>query len=93
MKVSEVRFKCADSSQSATGLLGYITCVLDGKLRMDGITLRRTADGRLCLSYPARRDREGRDHPYMRPIDHATRIEIEGQVFNQLSISVQRTAS
>ena len=68
-----------------TGLLGYVGLRL-GDLCLDGLTLRRTTYGELRLSYPARRDRSGRDHPLVRPVDDAARRVIEAQVFEALGL-------
>ena len=44
------------------GLLGYLS--LDyGPLILDSLTVRRTTEGRITLSFPERRDRTGRRHP------------------------------
>ena len=65
------------------GLLGYLS-VFYGDLVLDGITLRRTADGRFALSFPARTDRSGRRHPFVRPVDDAARRSIERALLAQL---------
>ena len=52
---------------------------------LDGITLRRTADGRFALSFPERTDRGGRRHAYIRPINDAARQQIERQVLKGLA--------
>ena len=67
----------------ATGLLGYISVEI-GDLVLDGIVLRRTADGRFALSFPARTDRAGRRHAYIRPADDEARRAIEHEVLGQL---------
>lgn len=79
--ITEIRFSGASNPDRATGLLGYVSFLLNGSFRVDGVTLRRTAAGRLVLSYPARRDRRGRDHAIFFPIDDASRLRIERQVF------------
>jgi hypothetical protein len=66
-----------------TGLLGYLSVQL-GPLLLDGITLRQTAEGRLTLSFPARTDRAGRRHSYVRPVDDAARQAIEREILGQL---------
>jgi DNA-binding cell septation regulator SpoVG len=68
------------------GLLGYLS-VYYGALVIDGITVRRTAQGRICLSFPERRDSRGRRHSIVRPIDDATRQAIELAVFGQAQLS------
>ena len=76
----------ASESDTRAGLLGYVSCVVGDVLLLDGITLRRTSDGRLTLSYPARRDSRGRQHAYVRPIDDASRRDLEAQIFARLGI-------
>ena len=63
--------------------MGYIV-VEYGNLLLDGIVLRRTADGRFSLSFPARTDRSGRRHPYVRPVEDAARRDIEVVILGEL---------
>ena len=73
----------ASDAEARTGLLGYLS-VTYGDLILDGIVLRRTADGRFALSFPARTDRSGRRHPYIRPVDHEARRQIETAILGEL---------
>jgi len=69
MSDHEVRLRSwvrASDEDKRAGLLGFIS-VEYGTLILDGIVLRRTASGRLALSFPARTDRSGRRHSYIRP--------------------------
>lgn len=84
--VSDVRLARPSARNVDAGLLGFVSFLLDGMIRIDGVTVRRTADGRQVLSFPARRDRHGRDHPYFRPIDERARCAIEAQVFASLGL-------
>ena len=86
LRVTHVRFKAASSREARTGLLGWVSCTVNGSLRLDGLSLRRTADARLVLSFPARRDGAGRQHFYVRPSDDRARREIERQVFQALGL-------
>ena len=65
------------------GLCGYLS-VHYGDLVLDGIVLRRTVDGRFTLSFPARTDRSGKRHSYIRPVDDEVRREIEAEILGQL---------
>lgn len=78
--VSEVRFISATPQDQARGLIGFLSFTLNGVFGVDGVTLRETSDGRLALSFPARRDRQGRDHPIFRPLDDETRRDLEQQI-------------
>lgn len=89
LAVTDLRLTAAGPDLQRTGLLGWISCTLGGTLRVDGITLRRTAEGRLALSFPARKDRNGVLHPLLRPLDDATRAEIERQILGQLGMETE----
>jgi len=65
-----------------TGLLGFLS-VYYGDFAIDGITLRRTTDGRLVLSYPERKDKRGGRHPIVRPVDDAARQRIEKAILSE----------
>ena len=71
-------------ADARSGLLGYVS-LMYGDLVLDGITVRRTEAGRITLSFPRRRDRAGRDHPYIRPADEAARRRIEHAVLGRLA--------
>ena len=86
LRISDVHFTAASPAQVQAGLLGFVGCTLNSSLRLDGIALRRTADGRVALSFPARRDASGRQHFYVRPLDDRARREIEHHVFNALGL-------
>ncbi len=84
--ITDVRLARASALDVSSGLLGWVSATVNGTLGLDGITLRRTRGGRLALSYPARRDRHGFEHPFVRPLDDATRKEIERQVLEQIAV-------
>ena len=69
-----------------SGLLGFVS-VFYGDLVLDGITVRRTAEGRLTLSFPQRRDGRGRSHPLFRPVDDDARLRIEKAIFDAATIA------
>ena len=73
----------ASDEEIRTGLLGFIS-VFVGDLIVDGLALRKTASGRLALSFPARTSRSGHRHPYVRPIDDDARRAIERAILGQL---------
>jgi len=83
--ISRVRFAAANAVEQATGLIGWISCVLNGAVLLDGLTLRRTRDGRSTISFPSRRD-GGQRHFFVRPLDDSTRLLIESQLFSALGV-------
>ena len=88
--VSEVSFTSASREERRTGLLGWVAVVINGALKIDGLTVRQTREGRLALSFPARRDRQDRVHFVVRPISDEARRTIERQVLAQLAPEVVR---
>lgn len=75
----------ATDDDAEHGLGGYLV-VEYGSLVLDGITVRRTADGRLALSFPARTDSHGHRHPLVRPVSSTAREAFERAVFKQLGV-------
>jgi len=61
-----------------------LTFRLNQAIRIDGVALRRTTEGKLTLSFPARRDSAGQQHAYVRPLDNDVRRQIERQVLRAL---------
>ena len=84
--VADVAFVAATAVDRASGLLGWIAVTVVGGLRIDGITLRRTREGRLTLSFPERTDRAGRRHALVRPVNAEARRALEGAIFDALGL-------
>jgi hypothetical protein len=82
--ISGLRFSPAKRDESATGLLGWCSFLLNGCVHIDGVAVRRTTRGSLALSWPTRTDGRGRQHPLLRPIDDAARRNLEAQVLAAL---------
>ena len=82
--IRAIRFIPASDADAERGLLAFVKLEV-GPLILDGVTLRRHADGRLGLSWPERTDRAGRRHPLVRPVDDAARRELEAEVLAELA--------
>jgi len=85
-KLTGLNLSPASESDKSRGLLGFIRFRY-GDLLVDGVTLRRTQDGRLTLSYPARRTRSGAEYSFIRPVDDRARRELDAVVFATLGLS------
>lgn len=64
---SDVHFSPASPADQLAGLLGYVRVDL-GDFLLDGLTLRKTRQGEVRLSFPARKDQHGRRHPHVRDL-------------------------
>lgn len=87
-RITDVRFSAAPRRDLRSGLLGFISLEYSG-LKLDGIALRRSATGKLVLSFPERRDAYGEVHDVVRPTDDASRCQIESAVFSALGLDPQ----
>jgi len=87
--IGRVSFTAAPPSELRSGLVGFVCCDLAGLVRLDGIAVRRTLGGELRLSFPSRRDRAGREHHVVRPLDSEAREAIETSVFEALRLPDQ----
>ena len=82
----EVRLRtwvAASEAETRTGMCGYLS-IIYGPWIFDGLVLRKTAAGRYAISFPARTDRDGRKHSYIRPASDEVRKAIEAELLWQL---------
>lgn len=79
LAVTAIAFTPAPARPRATGLIGWVAVTV-GELRLDGLAVRRTEDGRTILLFPGRVDRKGSRHPIVAPTTNETRRAIEAQV-------------
>jgi hypothetical protein len=92
LRLSQLRFTPAASRFRASGLLGWLSFVLHGVLRVDGVAVRRTRDGRLSLSFPERVAHDGKRHPIVRPLDDRSRAAVENAVIAALEIELRESS-
>ena len=85
IRVSEVKFRSASPPDQETGLLGWASATYGG-LRLDAIAVRRTCDRKITLSFPSRRDNQGRRHFLVKPLNDASRRDFEHQILSALRI-------
>jgi DNA-binding cell septation regulator SpoVG len=84
--ISAVRVTPADPSLRAGGLIAWVSCTLDHRFKIEGLTLRRTAEGDLTVSFAHRADAWGRRWYYFRPLNEETRRAVEQQVLAQVDL-------
>jgi hypothetical protein len=89
INVHSITFRAARPAQVETGLLGWAGFTIGEHLRVEGIALRKTLEGRCTLTFPARRLAGKRRHFYVRPLDDSARRDIEDQVLRALNIEAQ----
>jgi DNA-binding cell septation regulator SpoVG len=70
------------------GLVAWVSCVLDGRMALNNIALRRDAGGDLYLTYPRRRSSSGTCYPYFCPVSESARLEIESEILASVESAV-----
>ena len=85
VRVSGVIFNAATATDRATGLLGFVQCVVGGILVVDGISVRLTTDGRISLSFPKRRKGD-REYSIIRPLNAAARAHLEREILAAIQV-------
>lgn len=83
-EIHDVAFTHASRADVQRGVLGFVAFRIGPGLLVDGAVLRRSAEGRHGLAFPARKDRAGRRHYAIRPADDATRENLEAQILDAL---------
>lgn len=83
LHAKHIVFTAAEPNLRATGLLGWVKLTV-GELELDGLTVRRTREGRISLGFPERVGRGGYAHAIVRPTTNETRTAIEAQVIAEL---------
>lgn len=76
----QVRCVAVPANLRAGGLRCFAQVVIDETLFVDGLAVRVTQAGKAIVTWPERRDREGRLHTIVRILDEKTRVAIEDAV-------------
>ena len=82
--VTDIRFKPASRAQRQTGLVGFVSCRLDGRWLLDDVRICETVDRRHVVAFPSRRDANGARHSILRPLDDETRMLVETAILGSL---------
>lgn len=91
--ISNVRARTAPPLGLQSGLLAIVDLTLNDTVRIEGIPLRRSLEGRLVLSFPVCCAPRARASLGIRPISDGVRRAIEEQVFRALGIKAEEVSS
>lgn len=83
LAITEFTFTPASRSLRATGLLGFLRLVLNDTVVIDGITIRRTLQGAIVVSWPEPHTR-GSSRRVVRPRDEDARAFLEREILKVL---------
>jgi DNA-binding cell septation regulator SpoVG len=78
--LSAITITPAPFEHRSDGLVAFVAVTLNGSLRIDGITVRRSLTGRLYVSFPRHRNSRGEEQFVVRPLDQETTAHLESQI-------------
>jgi len=79
-RLSQITVIEAPPADRARGLIGYVSCILNDAIHIDGVALRMTREGEYSVSFPKKPGHSGDQHFYFKPINEAMRQEFLRQV-------------
>ena len=80
--ISEVKLRILDAEED--GLLGFASCVLDGRYFLNNIAIRQGEDGQLFLTYPAGKSAGGVQHHHWNPISKDAAQLMENAILGRM---------
>lgn len=86
LRIRKAEVRRASESDQRQGVLGFVTLDLHSGLRLEGLVVRRSAGGRVYVSYPAKPGRDGRREYLFRPVDEEARRRLEREILDQLKL-------
>lgn len=86
LRVSDLTFQRAHGDAYRDGVEGWVRCVVDRWLRLDGLIVRRKADGTVGVFFPERIDTAARRHALIWPIHAEDRAGLEVVILAELHI-------
>lgn len=83
LSISNLTFTPAEPGRDRPGLMGWVSATVGG-WKIDGLSVRRTREGRTIVTFPSRRDAAGRLHPIAQPIRAEDRKYIRAYILADL---------
>jgi len=66
VKITEVKIRLAQDPKS--GFIGWASCVFDGVLLLNNISIRQGENGGIFITFPKSKSKRGIEYPYFKPI-------------------------
>ena len=89
--ITDVKVRVVDNGTD--GLLAWASCVIAGAVKLDNIAIRRSRDGSLFLTYPAKRTNAGDSHQYFHPISVEASEAVQDAVLARLASLAKAAAA
>ena len=84
MTFTEISFRMVGKNEPM--LIAFASCVIDGKLYLNNIAIRKKHDGSIYLNFPRYTTRSGNEYPYFKPITTEMYEKMKKEFLNALKI-------
>jgi len=84
MNITEINFRIASPDEPL--LIAFASCVIDDRLYLNNIAIRRKYDGSIYLNFPRYTTRSGNEYPFYKPINRETYNQIKTALISALTI-------
>ena len=89
--ITDVKVRLVE--KGTDGLLAWASCVVSGGIKLDNIAIRRSRDGSLFLTYPAKRTPNGDRYHYHHPITVEAANAVQNAVIARLAALAKASAA
>lgn len=87
LKVTEVKLTFYNKPDSP--VRAFCEVVLNGAIRLNDLCLKRNLDGRLLLTYPAKKSSDGQEHHFFFPITKEAEGLIRTAVIEEMNRAIK----
>lgn len=79
--VSEVRIRMAETDDD--GLIAWASCVINSCLYVNNIAIRKSQEGEIFLTFPAKKSKKGVKYFYLRPINREAKAILDAAILGE----------
>jgi DNA-binding cell septation regulator SpoVG len=83
LEVGEVKIRLVDEGDD--GLVGWVSCVVNGALYLNNIAIRHGRNGEFVLTYPCKRSRSEQKYFYFNPITREAKRVIDEAILGRFT--------
>jgi DNA-binding cell septation regulator SpoVG len=91
IQITDIKLRLVE--HGCDGLLAWASCIVSGGIKLDNIAIRRSRDGSLFLTYPAKRTANGDRYHYHHPITVEAANAVQNAVIARLAALARASAA
>jgi len=88
--ISDIKLRFVENGHD--GLIAWASCVVSGAIKLDNIAIRRSRDGSLFLTYPAKLTPGGKKYHYFNPISREAADAVRDALLRHVAVFAEANA-